>query len=72
MSDGGAGAGDSTLTSRIVPGVPTMICAVGLGMPLLTESLPAKNASTGVYSPIFCTTDMICIASSRAGAMQIA
>lgn len=56
----------------IVPGVPTTIWHVNLGIPRLTESRPAWKHSTGVYSPIRSTTDMICSASSREGAMQMA
>lgn len=59
-------------TSMIVPGVPMTTCCVSLGIPRCTESRPAWKHSTGVYSPMRCTTDMICRASSRDGAIQIA
>ena len=60
------------IRSVIVPGVPTMICAVTFVAPLGRLSLIAYSVWIGVNLPIAFTTDMICLASSREGARQSA
>lgn len=58
------------MRSVIVPGVPTMTCAVTFETDLGRWSLIAYSVCTGVNLPIATTTDMICRASSRDGARQ--
>lgn len=60
------------IRSVIVPGVPTMTCAVTLLAPFGRFSLIAYSVCTDVNLPIATTTDMICRASSRDGARHSA
>ena len=60
------------IRSVIVPGVPTMMCAVTFFASFGRLSLIAYSVWIAVNLPIAFTTDMICRASSRDGARQSA